>query len=275
MLDSAMTDIEHTIGRISLSYVDAHLHLADHEYAGRIEEIIRDATTNNVAHLLSNAVDYNTSLQTITLAKNYPGKVLAAVGVHPSTATKAVDCQIDKFEQLIENNGKHVKAVGEIGLDGKYTQDEALKARQKEVFRFFLGLAERKKLPVVVHSRLAVDEVLETLSDFLLQRVLLHWYDGPIEKLKVIQDHGWLISFGPALLYSRRLSEIAREADLGIILSETDGPVSYYGPFKGRHTQPSFVADVVRKLAEIKSVSADVARETIYRNFLICIRNTS
>ncbi len=275
MLDSAMTDIEHTIGRVSLSYVDAHLHLADPGYAGRIGEIIRDATTNNVAYLLSNAVDCNTSLQTITLAKNYPGKLLAAVGVHPSTATKAVDCQIDKFEQLIENNGKYVKAVGEIGLDGKYTQDEALKTRQKEGFRFFLGLAERKKLPVVVHSRLAVDEVLETLSDFLLQRVLLHWYDGPIKKLKVIQDHGWLISFGPALLYSRRLSEIAREADLEIILSETDGPVSYYGPFKGRHTQPSFVADVVRKLAEIKSVSTDEARETIYRNFREFIRNTS
>jgi len=256
-----------------LSYVDAHLHLADPAYTGRIEQVIEDATTNNVSYLLSNAVDYSTSVQTITLAKNYRGKVLAAIGVHPSTVTKTADYQLDKFEELIDKNEDYAQAVGEIGLDGKYTQDEALKNRQKEVFRFFLRLAEQKKLPVVVHSRLAVDEVLESLSGFRLRKVLLHWYDGPVEKLSLIHQRSYLISLGPALLYSRRLSEIARKADLGIVLSETDGPVTYHGPFKGRLTQPSFVVDVVRKLAEIKSVNVDEVRETIYGNFHEFIRN--
>jgi TatD DNase family protein len=258
-----------------LSYVDAHLHLADPAYAGRIEQAIEDATTNNVAYLLSNAVDYSTSLQTITLAKNYPRRVLAAIGVHPSVVTETADYQLNKFEELIEKNGEYVKAVGEIGLDGKYAQDEAVKNSQREVFQFFLRLAERKQLPVVVHSRLAVDEVLECLSGFRLQKVLLHWYDGPAEKLSVTADHGYLISLSPALLYSRRLSEIARKADLGMVLTETDGPVTYRGPFKGRPTQPSFVVDVVRELAEIKSVNVDEMREAVYENFREFIRDLS
>jgi TatD DNase family protein len=160
-----------------------------------------------------------------------------------------------------------VKAIGEIGLDGKYTQDEEKRNRQKEVFQFFLRMAEKRRLPVVVHSRLAVDEVLDELSRFNLPRVLLHWYDGPIEKLKLIKDRGYLISIGPSLLYSKRITEIARNSDLSMVLSETDGPVSYRGPFEGKMTQPSFVIDVVHKLAEIRSEETQRVRDAVWNNF--------
>lgn len=251
----------------ALSYVDAHLHLADPNYAGRIELVMEDATKNNISQLLSNAVDYKTSIETVNLARLYDGQVLAAVGVHPWTVTKNKNHQLDKFEELLEENERYIKAIGEIGLDGHYTQDEEQKKNQKEVFWFFLGLAERKRLPVVVHSRLAVDDVLETLPSFNLQKVLLHWYSGPIEKLDLIKDRGCLISVGPSILYSRRTSEIARHTDLNMILSETDGPVNYHGPFEGKMTQPSFVIDVVRKLAEIRSQSAENVREAVFGNF--------
>ena len=254
-----------------MSYVDAHLHLADPDYAGRIELVMEDATKNNISHLLSNAVDYETSIETVTLARRYDGQVFAAVGVHPWTVTKNKDLHLDKFEELLEVNERYIKAIGEIGLDGQYTQDEEQKKRQREVFRFFLELAEHKRLPVVVHSRLAVDDVLETLPSFNLQKVLLHWYSGPVEKLDLIKDRGYLISVGPSLLYSRRISEIARHADLKMILSETDGPVNYHGPFEGKMTQPSLVIEVVRKLAEIKSQSAENVRETICSNFQLFI----
>ena len=250
-----------------MSYVDAHLHLADPGYESRIERTLEDADKNNVAYLLSNAMDYVTSARTIALTKRYPAKVLAAIGVHPWTVTNSTDYQLDEFEKLIQENLDTVKAIGEIGLDGKYTQDEKLKARQKDVFRFFLTLAERNGLPVAVHSRQAVDEVLEVLSDFDLPKVLLHWYDGPSEKLKLIEERGYLISIGPAALYSSRISEIAQNAALGMILTETDAPVKYRGPFEGRLTQPSFVVDVVRGLAEIKALSGDAVREAVWRNF--------
>ncbi len=255
-----------------MSYVDAHLHLADPGFSGRLEGVIDDANKNNVAFLLSNAVDFDTSIQTIALAKRYPAKVLAAIGVHPSTATKAASFQLDKFEQLIDDNVEYVKAIGEIGLDGKYPQDETLKKRQRDVFRFFLSLAERKGLPVVVHSRLAVNEVLETLSDFHLSKVLLHWYDGPVDKLGLLRERGYMISIGPAVYNSRTISEIARRADLDMILTETDAPVNYRGPFEGKLTQPSFVVEVVRRLAEIKTVSTDTVRRAVESNFRALIQ---
>ena len=174
---------------------------------------------------------------------------------------------LDKFELLLDENREHVKAIGEIGLDWKYTQDQEKRNRQKEIFQFFLGIADKRRLPIVVHSRLAVDEVLDELSKFSPPNVLLHWYDGPAEKLELIRDRGYFVSIGPALVYSERISEIARKADLSMVLSETDGPVAHRGPFRGRMTQPSFVIDVVRKLAEIKSESVEAVRDAIWSNF--------
>ena len=250
-----------------MSYVDAHLHLADPGFAGRTEQAIDDATKNKVMRLLSNSVDYETSTQTIALAKRYSPIVLAAIGVHPSTAMNTKDPRLDGFQQLIEDNEGYLAAIGEVGLDGKYTQDEQARKRQLEVFRFFLGLAERRGLPVVVHSRMAVDEVLGTLQDFHLPKVLLHWYDGPLDKLEVVRERGYLASIGPAVFYSRAINQVAANVPLDMILSETDGPVKYHGPFEGRPTQPSFVVDVVRKVAEIKSLHVDAVREAVWSNF--------
>lgn len=268
MLDSARASTSATPSKTNLlTYVDAHLHLADAGYSGRIQEIISDASENNVSQLLSNATDYQTSVQTLEIAAKYHPIVLAAIGVHPWTANTEADCQLDEFEELIKANETLVEAIGEIGLDGKYPQNEQTRRRQRKIFEFFLQMAERHRLPVIVHSRLALEEVLEILPKYNLQKVLLHWYDGPTEKLRLIRDLGYLISVGPTVLYSRRMSEIAREADLTMILTETDGPVTYSGPFKGRITKPSFVIDVARRLVEIKSLSSEAIQEALTANF--------
>jgi len=250
-----------------LSYVDAHLHLADPGYSGKVDSVIEDAEKHEISCLLSNAVDYSSSLETVTLAKHHEGRVFAAVGVHPWTVTHAKDYELEKFEQLLTENAGHVKAIGEIGLDGKYTQDQERKREQRKIFEFFLKLAETKRLPAIVHSRMALDEVLEILPSYNIPRVLLHWYSGPSEKLNLIQDRHYLISIGPSVFYSGRIIKIARAADLNLILSETDGPVSHHGPFEGQVTLPSFVVEVTRRLSELKALDLDAVRDAIWLNF--------
>jgi TatD DNase family protein len=135
-----------------LHYVDAHVHLADPAYASKIESLLEDATQHGVARLMSSAVDYETSVRTISLAKQYQETVLATIGLHPWTVVGNPSFDLGKFEHLLNENKEHVKAIGEIGLDGKYTQDARKREGQREVFRFFLAMAEKRKLPVVVHS---------------------------------------------------------------------------------------------------------------------------
>jgi TatD DNase family protein len=250
-----------------LSYVDAHLHLADPGYTGKIEMVLDDSAKNNVRYLLSNGVDYDSSIRTLALAEQYENRVLAAVGIHPWTVTNTqAELDLNIFEKLLEENKTHITAIGEIGLDGQYSQDEIKKTRQHETFQYFLGLAERHRLPVIIHSRLAIEDVLATLPSFSLPRVMLHWYSGPLDNLRLIKDRNYLITVGPSILYSKRTAEIARHADLDTILTETDGPVNYFGPFKGRQTLPSFVLDVVKKLAQIRNENIDDVRNALWNN---------
>jgi TatD DNase family protein len=250
-----------------LSYIDAHLHLADPAYIGKVDHLIEDSTQHNVSRMLSNATDHESSLETINLAKRFPDQVLAAIGVHPFTAIQSDKLCLDQFRDLIARNEAHIRAIGEIGLDGTYTQDDDLKARQKEVFQFFLTLAEEKNLPVMVHSRQAVQDVLETLAAFPELKVLMHWYDGPQETLPILKERGFLISVGPAVLYSRKIGEITRATEASMILAETDGPVKYRDLFGGEPTKPSHVVEVVRRIAELKAVSLEDLRSTIQANF--------
>jgi TatD DNase family protein len=118
-----------------------------------------------------------------------------------------------------------------------------------------------------VHSRQAVVETLDTLADFKALKILFHWYDGPIENLHIFKERGYWISIGPTVLCSRRISEITRAADLSIILSETDGPVSYRGLFGDELTKPSFVVAVVQKIAEVKGLNLESVGDQILSNF--------
>jgi len=251
-----------------LSYVDSHIHLADVGYADLADSILRAPKNRDIKFLLSNATDYETSLETISIARKHEGRVLAAIGVHPSTIVQNHQQPLEKFEELIDADKAHVAAIGEIGLDGQYSQDPEKKADQLQIFKFFLELAERKRLPVVVHSRLAIDEALDALTSFNLTGVLMHWYSGPPDKLKLLKDRGYMISIGPSVAYAKRIVEIARAADLSTLLTETDGPVKYRGPFEDRMTEPAFVIDVVQKLSEIRSEEVDAIRDAVLQNFL-------
>jgi TatD DNase family protein len=255
-----------------MTYVDAHIHLADPGYSGKIDSVLREAVQNKVMHVVSNAVDYETSVQTIALAKQHKDLVHAAVGLHPSTVVNRGNSEQSKFEALLDENREHVSAIGEIGLDGKYSRDREKLRLQKQTFRFFLNMAEKRGLPVVVHSRYALGTVLDELSRFTLPKVLLHWFDGTAENLRLIQDRGWLISIGPALFYSKSIAQIALQAAPSVILTETDGPVPHRGPFKGKMTTPALVIDVVHKLSELKSVNPGELGEMILDNFRRLIR---
>jgi len=250
----------------TMNYIDAHIHLADSRYAGKVAEIVQDAERHNVSQILSNATDYGSSFDTINLAKAFPGRVLAAVGVHPLTVLQSHNLHLEEFRKMVDENSRWITAIGEIGVDGKHTRDKRMKARELEVFRFFLSLAEEKSLPVVVHSRQAIPETIDSIADFRLSSILLHWYDGPIENLSRLRDRSYMISIGPALLYSRKITEIARTIDTNLILTETDGPVTYRGLFGDELTKPWFVIEVVKKLAEVRGASTDDMGSTVFSN---------
>jgi TatD DNase family protein len=254
-----------------MKFVDAHIHLSDADYAGKIEEILEDARRSNVVALVSNSMHLRTSLRSLQLAEENPGFVFAALGIHPWNVKTLSQNEINDTTDLILQSNKHkgkIIAVGEIGLDYKYAADDDMMRLQREVFDTMLGVAERVSLPVIVHSRGTTSQIVELLPSYKVEKVLLHWFSRPISLLSRIVDQGYYITEGPPSVFSKGIREIVRRVPLANLLTETDGPVRYRGPFKGKTTSPTFISMIVEAIAELKDMDKNVVAHQILQNFI-------
>lgn len=248
-----------------MKLVDAHIHLSEAEYHGHIEEIINDAQNSGVKALITNSLDLKTCQNDLALSKKYPQLVYPALGIHPWNVNILKENEIEQTIAFIKENKTWVKAIGEVGLDSKY---ETIWEKQTMVFDKMLRLAEELNLPVIIHSRGTTDNIVDMLPSYRLKRVLLHWFSYPLTALAKAVEHGYFITEGPPVVYSNGIREVVEKAPLANLLTETDGPVTYWKkPFNGQLTKPSFIRNVVESVAEIKKMPFDEVAENIARNF--------
>jgi TatD DNase family protein len=130
-------------------------------------------------------------------------------------------------------------------------------------FRKLLELAQDGGKPVQVHARGAERDCLDTISTFDLKSVLMHWFESE-KRLSEVMAKGYLVSFGPSIIYSKKLQRMAVAANHDQVLVETDSPVSF-APL-GRVSGPTLVPSVVFKIAELWGETFDEARALIARN---------
>jgi TatD DNase family protein len=250
-----------------LKYVDAHIHLSDEEYAGKVDEIVSEAKKSNVVALVSNSMDLKTSMNSLELAENYAGIVYAALGIHPWSVNNLTEDELQNTSEFIfkQRGNKAMVAIGEVGLDYKY---EKIWDKQLKVFDEMLHLAEKLNLPVIVHSRGTTAQIVEMLPSYNLKGVLLHWFSNPISSLAKAVEKGYYISEGPPTVYSNGIREVVRRVPITNLLTETDGPVRYFkSPFHGKITTPAFIPMVVKAVAEVKRIDIAEVSEQIMKNF--------
>ena len=131
-----------------------------------------------------------------------------------------------------------------------------------------LHLAEQLNLPVIIHSRGTTDKIVDMLPSYRLKRVLLHWFSYPMTALAKAMDNGYFITEGPPVTYSNGIREVVEKAPLTNLLTETDGPVTYWKqPYNGQLTKPSYIRKVVGAVAEIKKLPVEEVAEQIAKNF--------
>jgi TatD DNase family protein len=248
-----------------MKLIDAHIHLSDQGYTGHIEEVIADAKNSGVVALITNSMDLKTCQNDIKLARQYPDIVYPALGIHPWNINILGENELQEVIDYIQTEKSTVKAIGEIGLDCKY---ETIWENQLMVFDKMLHLAESLNLPVIIHSRGTTDKVVEMLPSYRLNKVLLHWFSHPLEALAKAIDNGYYITEGPPVSYSNGIREVVEKTPLTNLLTETDGPVTYWKkPYGGQLTKPSYIRSVVGAVADIKKLPVEEVADQIARNF--------
>ena len=251
-----------------MNYVDSHIHLSDihyQNYHNIIFNYIREANVQSICV----SEDFYSSVQALSFKERFFKKselFRVFVGIHPQFATVYSDMRL--FEALFQSKIDSIDGIGEIGLDPTYTKldpDNTLES-QKNVLEKMLNIAEKNNKPVSLHSRRSVNEVLEILPSYKIKSVVFHWYDGNKSNLKRLNDKGYFVSFGPYVLYSGDKQTLLREADINLILVETDGPVKYKHCFDGVLTSPALVISVVYFASMLLKKSFDDLSEIIYEN---------
>jgi len=187
----------------------------------------------------------------LRLRDESPDAVRCFIGVHPSEAASTPN-GLDVLSPL----WGAADGVGEVGLDPKYS-DVSSGSAQMELFEAQVEVAGRLKKPLQVHSRGAEGTCLDVLDGYSLGPVLMHWFEGEELLGRVLSRPRPFVSFGPAILYSKKLLRIAKRCPPEAVLTESDGPVAFAA--LGGAEGPGLVPSVAFRLAELWGKSLDEA----------------
>jgi TatD DNase family protein len=216
------------------------------------------------------------SKENIELAKENEGKLWAAVGIHPQQTDPnnklSIDEQLNLLDDLVENNKKWVKAIGECGLDYSPVLDDERERSKKEqeiLFRGQIALSIKHKLPIIVHSRKTLEEIVEIIKSYEEEtKGVVHCYTGGKKRIKNVLEMGenWYFGIDGNLTYEDGLAEVVKLIPKDRLILETDSPFLAPIPHRGETNKPEYVKYVYLKLAEIWEMSFEETEKIIDQN---------
>ncbi|WP_297534801.1 YchF/TatD family DNA exonuclease [Thermococcus sp.] len=239
--------------------IDAHAHF---EFYRRDAPKVIEDCRKELRAVVDSITEYRKAhvWKSWELLRPYFGFVFPTLGYHPNEARRGNWEKVKKVEDFIREHSKEIVAIGEIGLDYHYAENERQRENQREIFRHFLELAVELGLPVVIHAREAEGEAYE-----LVQRAgvkaYFHSYAGSVELAKEIVENGHVIGINTGVVFIPEVKAVAEAIDVDYLLAETDSP--YMSPFKGKRNTPCNVKIAVEWIARLQGLEfEEVERET-------------
>ena len=235
--------------------VDAHAHIEIVTDAApdsdAVRKVLDDAKSVNVDRIVQVGYSAEQSQWCVDMANAFPGRVLAAVALHPNEAPILKDLEADWaiIEKLAQE--PRVRAIGETGLDYFRTPPE-LQKRQQESFKWHIDLAKRTKKALVIHDRDSHEDVLSVLLEVgAPEKTVFHCFSGDVEMAKICIDRGYILSFAGTMTFKNApaLREAVKLVPHDQLLVETDSPFLAPAPHRGALNTPAQIATIVRAMA--------------------------
>ena len=238
--------------------IDTHCHILS-EYYEDIPSLIEKIKDAGVEKIIINGSDLKSNKEVLELIKKYD-IVYGAIGFHP---TELDDYNEECLEWLEEHIcDEKIVALGEIGLD--YHYDNTDKILQNDVFKKQLELALKYNKPVIVHSRDAIQDTYNMMSNYNLHGSI-HAFSGSLEMAKLFIKKGYYIGIGGVCTFknANNIVNVIKGIPLEYILLETDSPYLSPVPYRGQVNTPCNIPVIAKKIAEIKGEDLlDVSKVT-------------
>ena len=245
--------------------LDAHCHLEAKDFPDP-GAVIGRARNAGLVHAVvvgqfHRRGDFGTALE---VARTHSDFLSPTIGIHPHDAALATQSDWQRLEQLAAL--PEVIAVGESGLD--YYYDRSPRPVQEQVFRRQCSLARQLQKPLVVHVRDAHAECHAILQAEQIRDGVIHCFTGDTEAARRYLDLGLQISVSGIVTYknAQALQDAVRFVPLERLMVETDSPFLAPVPHRGQKNEPAFVAEVARKVAELKGLPVEQVALATARN---------
>ena len=271
---------------------DTHAHYNDEKFDGDREEIINSVYKYGVENLVNAGYSLESSKKALEIAKYYDWMYVIC-GISPNDIPESkenIDSQINELRKTIvdyyrQNNvesvdntnkktanavniGKKIVAIGEIGLD--YYWNKENKELQKYAFKSQIELANNLNLPIVIHTREAVEDTIKILKNEIKAQNCGIFHCCPLnrELVKEALKLGFYISFAGPVTFknSKNSDEIINMVPMDRMVIETDSPYLSPEPNRGKRNDSRNVYYIAEKIAKVRNTTVEEIADKTYQN---------
>ncbi|MBR2676836.1 MAG: TatD family hydrolase [Solobacterium sp.] len=250
----------------TVNYLDSHAHLFCDAFEEDFEEMIRRAEEKGVRLLNIMCTELPESEKAMAYAETAPERITVSCGIFPTDVNELDEATREAFYRVMRD--ERCTCIGEIGLDYYWEKDEAMRAKQRELFIEQIELAKELQKPICVHSRDAMQDTFDILKEHRCHG-LMHSFSGSVEMGREFVKLGYYLSLGGPVTFknARHSREVVTDMDIRFLLSETDSPYMAPEPVRGTRNEPSNIPYIVAKMAECRGMETEELAEVIEANW--------
>lgn len=247
-------------------YVDSHCHIHFSRYDNDRNEVLARMRENNIWAIVV-GTDKKQSQEALEFAQKHDG-IYATVGLHPADNTKE-SFEEPFYETLISD--KKTVMVGECGLDYYHIKEKDERARQRKEFEKQIEFAVLYDKPLMLHVREAHKDALDILKSKKKEygdrvRGNTHFFTESPDIAKQYYELEFTTSFPGVITFTNEYDDTVRYAPSDTLLSETDSPYAAPVPYRGKRNEPSYVIEVVRRMADIRNEDVEKLKKQLVKN---------
>ncbi|MES2002993.1 MAG: TatD family hydrolase [Bacteroidota bacterium] len=236
-----------------MTLIDTHCHLYSEEFKDDITEVITRAQQQGVKQFYLPAIDSEAIPGMLALEAAYPGVCIAMMGLHPCYVKANYKEELAIAREWIDK--RPFVAIGEIGLD--FYWDKTFEREQYEAFDLQMNWALERNLPIVIHTRNALSETIETVKPYAAKGLkgIFHCFSGNAEEAGQITQMGFMLGIGGVVTYKNAgLPTALENIDPQWLVLETDAPYLSPVPYRGKRNESAYLQHIIEKLAEVKQL---------------------
>jgi|SRR5215204_3267833 len=243
-------------------FIDTHTHIYLSEFDEDRDNIMQKAKEVNVEITIMPAIDSSTHEKMFQTESVYQN-CYSMIGLHPCSVNQDFGKELSLINEYLAK--RKFVAIGEIGLD--FYWDKTFSSEQYEAFRKQIQIALIQDLPIVIHSRNAIDECIDVVSEYPGVKGVFHCFSGNEQQAKKITRLNFMLGIGGVVTFKNAgLDKVIEKIGLQNVILETDAPYLAPVPFRGKRNEPSYIKIVAEKLSSICNLPLEIIAELTTEN---------